>query len=113
LAINAALMSYTTVDYEDVEPVGGGLRFLREPLDCEQLGISVLDCEPDWSGKPHDHADDAHEEVYLLVEGAATITVDDEAVPLEAGEAIRVDADSERQIHNGDAPSQFVIVGAP
>jgi len=106
-------MSYTTVDYEDVEPVGGGLRFLREPLDCEQLGVSVLDCEPDWSGKPHDHADDDHEEIYLLVEGAATITVDDEAVPLEAGEAIRVDTDSERQIHNGDAPSQFVIVGAP
>jgi mannose-6-phosphate isomerase-like protein (cupin superfamily) len=106
-------MSYTRVEYEDVEPVGGGLRFLREPLGCEQLGISVLDCEPGWSGKPHDHGDQQQEEVYFLVEGAATITIDDEAVPLEAGEAIRIDADSERQIHNGDAPSQFVLVGAP
>ncbi|MFQ3474644.1 cupin domain-containing protein [Halonotius sp. F2-221B] len=106
-------MSYTRVDYEDVEPVAGGLHFLRDPLDCDQLGVSVLDCEPGWSGKPHDHAEDGHEEVYVLVEGAATMTVDDEAVPLAAGEAIRVAADSDRQIHNGDAPSQFVIVGAP
>jgi len=106
-------MSYTRVDYEDVEPVAGGLHFLREPLDCEQLGVSVLDCEPGWSGKPHDHVEDGQEEVYVLVEGAATMTVDDEAVSLEAGEAIRVAADSERQIHNGDAPSQFVIAGAP
>ena len=106
-------MSYTRVDYEDVEPVAGGLHFLREPLECEQLGLSVLDCEPNWSGKLHDHIASAQEEVYFLVEGAATITIDDEAVPMEAGEAIRVSPDSERQIHNGDAPSQFVIVGAP
>lgn len=106
-------MSHTKVDYEDVAPVGGGLHFLREPLDCDQLGVSVLDCEPNWSGKPHNHADDHQKEVYVLVEGAATITVDDEDVSLEAGEAIRVAADSDRQLHNGDAPSQFVIVGAP
>jgi len=36
-------MSYTNVDYADVASVGGGLHFLREPLDCDQLGISVLD----------------------------------------------------------------------
>ena len=81
-------MSYTRVDYEDVEPVAGGLHFLRDPLDCDQLGVSVLDCEPGWSGKPHDHAEDGHEEVYVLVEGAATMTVDDEAVPLAAGETL-------------------------
>jgi len=106
-------MSYTKVDYADVEPVGGGLHFLREPLDCDQLGISVLDCEPNWSGKPHNHADEQQEEVYILVEGAATITVDGDDIPLAAGEAIRVAADSDRQIHTGDAPSQFVIAGAP
>jgi len=106
-------MSYTKVDYADVEPVGGGLHFLREPLDCDQLGISVLDCEPGWSGKPHDHADDQQEEVYVLVEGAATITVDGDEIALEAGEAIRVAADSDRQIHTGDTASQFVIAGAP
>ena len=106
-------MSYTKVDYADVASVGGGLNFLREPLDCDQLGISVLDCEPNWSGKPHDHTEDQQEEVYVLVEGAATITVDGDDISLAAGEAIRVAADSERQLHTGDTPSQFVIAGAP
>jgi len=37
-------MSYTKVDTDEVEPVADGLRFLREPLDCEQLGVSLLSC---------------------------------------------------------------------
>lgn len=106
-------MSYTKVNYEDVEPVAGGLHFLREPLGCEQLGVSVLTCEPGWEGKPHDHADNDQEEVYVLVEGRATVTVDDEAVELEAGDALRLDPESTRQIHNGDTDSTFVLVGAP
>ena len=106
-------MSYTKVDSEDVEPVGGGLHFLRDSLDCEQLGVSILTCEPGWEGKPHDHAADGQEEVYVLVEGAATVTVDDEEVPMEAGDALRVDPESTRQIHNGDAESKFVLAGAP
>ena len=106
-------MSYTKVDYEDVESVGDGLHFLRAPLNCDQLGVSVLDCEPGWSGRPHDHTDDHQEEVYVLVAGTVTMTVDGDDISLAAGEAIRVAADSERQIHNGDEPSQLVIAGAP
>ena len=106
-------MSYTKVDYQDVEPVADGLRFLREPLECEQLGVSILTCEPGWEGKAHDHADQNHEEVYVLVEGEAAITVDDEDVSMTAGDALRVDPDSTRQLHNGDAESMFVLAGAP
>jgi len=106
-------MSYTKVDYEDVEPVGGGLHFLRDPLDCEQLGVSVLSCDPGWEGKAHDHADQDHEEVYVLAEGAATVTVDDEEVSMEAGDALRIAPESTRQVHNGDDESLFVLAGAP
>ena len=106
-------MSYTKVDYEEVEPAADGLHILRKPLECEQLGVSVLTCEPGWDGKPHDHADGDQEEVYVLVEGAAVVTVDDEKVPMEAGDALRVDPDSTRQIHNGDDESLFVLAGAP
>jgi mannose-6-phosphate isomerase-like protein (cupin superfamily) len=106
-------MSYTKVDSDSVDPVGGGLRFLRDPLSCDNLGVSVLDCDPGWEGKPHDHAGDGQEEVYVLVEGAATMTVEGEAVSLDAGDAVRVAPESERQITNGDAESTFVIAGAP
>lgn len=106
-------MSHTLVNYGDVEPVNEGLHFLRDPLDCDQLGVSVLECPPGWSGLGHDHADDGHEEVYVLLDGSATVTVDGEDVPMEDGDALRVPPDATRQIHNGEEESRFVLVGAP
>ncbi|ADJ15367.1 cupin domain-containing protein [Halalkalicoccus jeotgali] len=106
-------MDYTKVDYTEVEPVADSLYFLREPLGCENLGVSVLECEPGWSGKEHDHAEEDHEEVYLLVEGEATIVVDGESVLMEAGEAVRIPAEATRRIENGETESRFVLAGAP
>jgi mannose-6-phosphate isomerase-like protein (cupin superfamily) len=106
-------MSHTTVDYRETDAVGGGLHFLREELDCENLGFSVLEADPGWTGKPHDHAEDGQEEVYFLVEGAAEIEVDGETRSLAPGEAVRVAPEAERQLRNGDAESTVVIAGAP
>lgn len=49
-------VTHTEVAYTDVEPVGEGMHFLRDALDCE----------PGWTGKEHDHDDD-REVVYLLI----------------------------------------------
>ncbi|MFB6106861.1 MAG: cupin domain-containing protein [Halobacteriaceae archaeon] len=106
-------MSHETVNYEDVEPVAGAMHFLRDPLDCETVGLTVVECDPGWTGKEHDHAGSDHEEVYLLLEGDATVTVDGEAVEMTAGDALRVDPEATRQIQNGDAESTFVLAGAP
>jgi quercetin dioxygenase-like cupin family protein len=106
-------MSYTKVRYDEVDPVGGAMHFLRDPLECEQLGLTVVECDAGWEGKPHDHAEDGEEEVYLLLEGEATLSVDGENVSLTAGDALRVAPGARRQIHNGDTESTFVIAGAP
>jgi mannose-6-phosphate isomerase-like protein (cupin superfamily) len=106
-------MDYSKVRYDEVDPIADAMHFLREPLDCEQMGLTVVECDPGWEGKPHDHADDGQEEVYLLTEGEATVTVDDEGVSLSAGDALRIPPESRRQIHNGDTESTFVIAGAP
>lgn len=89
------------------------MHFLRDPLECERLGVTVIECDPGWTGKEHDHAGDDHEEVYLLLEGHATVSVDDDDVALTAGDALRIAPHATRQIHNGDTDSRFVIVGAP
>lgn len=104
-------MSYTAINYDEVDPVGGGLHFLRDPLDCEQLGVSVLEVGPDWEGKPHDHGEDGQEEVYVCVDGAATVTVDGDAVPMEDGDALRLSPDARRQI-TADESARFVLVSA-
>ncbi|WP_135302879.1 cupin domain-containing protein [Haloarcula amylovorans] len=106
-------MSYIKQHYTDTEAVGGGLHFLRDELNCENVGVSVLDCEPGWSGKPHDHSDDGQEEVYVLVDGEATVTVDGDDVAMSAGDALRIGPDAKREIQNGETESQFVLVGAP
>ncbi|MFC6825437.1 cupin domain-containing protein [Halopelagius fulvigenes] len=121
-------MSHTTADYEDVDPVGGGLHFLRDELDCESLGFSVLEADPGWVGKEHDHAEDGQEEVYFLVEGEATLTVDGvegtstssrtssgdgEEIRMEAGDAVRISPDATRRLENGPLESTFVLAGAP
>jgi mannose-6-phosphate isomerase-like protein (cupin superfamily) len=106
-------MAYEKVNYHDVESVADGLHFLRDPLGCEQFGISVLECEPGWTGKEHVHVDREHEEVYLLVNGSATVTVNDEDVEMKSGDAIRLPPEATRQIRNDDTESLFVLAGAP
>ncbi|SFS11282.1 Cupin domain protein [Halomicrobium zhouii] len=106
-------MTHTKVSYEDVEPVSDGLYFLRDPLDAENLGVSVLECEPGYTGLEHDHAEDGQEEVYVLVEGEATVTVDGEDVEMAAGDALRIPPEATRKITSVDAESQFVLTGAP
>ncbi|WP_327053124.1 cupin domain-containing protein [Halomicrococcus gelatinilyticus] len=105
-------MSYTKVDSSDVEPVAEGMRFLGGPLDCEKLGVTLVDADPGWTSKEHDHAEDAQEEVYVLLDGSATVTVEGEDVDLSAGEALRIPPGTTRQIRNDDVESRFVLVGA-
>jgi len=105
-------MSHTRVSYDEVEPRAPGMHFLRDALDCEGLGVTVLDGTEGWEGKEHDHEHDDQEEVYVLVDGAATLTVDGEDVSLDAGDAVRVPAGATRSISFAEE-SQMVIAGAP
>lgn len=65
-----------------------------------------------WTGKEHDHADDDQEEVYLLLEGEAVVTVESEDVAMESGDALRVAPEATRRIENGETESTFVLAGA-
>lgn len=106
-------MSYTRVNYEDITPVSGAMHTLSDPLDSKEVGVSIARCEPGWRNRPHDHVDNDHEEIYILLDGAATVVVDDESVEMESGDAIRVPPESTRQIRNGDTESALVLVSAP
>lgn len=105
-------MSYTERSYHEVEPRAPGMHFLRDELDCEQLGVTVLDVDAGWDGMEHDHADGNHEEVYLLIDGAGQLTVEGEALALEPGDSVRVAPEATRQL-SFDEDSTMVIAGAP
>lgn len=117
-------MDYSVSSTDDIESVVpeeyGGMWFFRDALGCENLGVTLLELEPDGSGKPHDHAEGDHEEAYLVVDGELTVELggseddpEDEET-LGGGEAIRVAPETRRQLHNrGDERVRVVIAGAP
>ncbi|WP_303651275.1 cupin domain-containing protein [Halorubrum ezzemoulense] len=88
------------------------MRPLTDSLDSEQVGVSIARCEPGWQNKSHDHAAEDHEEIYVLLEGEATVVIDDESVELEAGDAVWIPPTATRQIQNGDVESALVLVSA-
>lgn len=106
-------MNYSKVNTDEVEKVSDAMHFLREPLNCRQVGVTMARCEPGWKGKPHDHTDDGHEEVYILVEGEATVRIEDEDIEMVSGDAVWIPPEATRQIRNGDEESSFVLVSAP
>ena len=105
-------MSYNQQHYSNVEELAPGMHFLRDELDCENLGITVVDVDGKWEGKQHDHADEGQEEVYLLMEGSGSLTVDGEKITLGPGKAVRVDPEATRKLFFTEE-SSMVIVGAP
>ncbi|MBZ6494969.1 cupin domain-containing protein [Natrinema longum] len=106
------MSDYTKVNYHDADD-RNGMYFLRDELDCENMGVTVVECDPGWEGKEHAHEEEGHEEVYLLMEGEATVTVEDESIEMNPGDAIRIAPDTTHRIHNGDTESRFVLMGAP
>lgn len=106
------MSTYNRVNYSEVEPASGALHFLKEPLDSDRLGVTVAQCDPNWNSRRHDHSQNDHEEIYVLVEGKATVVVDEDSVPMEAGDAIRIHPNATRQIRNGETESVFVLISA-
>ena len=47
--------------------------------------------------------DTGHEEVYVVIEGSGTFTIDGETVEVAEGDYVRVDPDSTRVVVGGDA----------
>lgn len=105
-------MPAETINIDDIDVQMGAMKRLREGLETQAVGLTIVDADPGWVGPEHDHADSDHEEVYLLLEGEASVTVEGETIDLEPGDAVRLDPDETRQVHVGDTESRFVFAGA-
>ncbi|MXV63625.1 cupin domain-containing protein [Natronorubrum sp. JWXQ-INN-674] len=113
-------MGYNTAAKTDPESVideeWGGMWFLKETLESDHVGFSILELEPDGKGMEHDESDSGQEEIYYVAVGTAEIELPDadETVTLEEDELIRIDPGESRQICNrSDERVKLVLVGAP
>ena len=104
---------------EDIAPYTGphaipGIRFrpAREALGVSGFGLSVIEIEPGSTGYPaHDHADDGHEEVYVVLRGAAVlVTAAGERIVRE-GELVAVPGRITRRFVTRDQGVTLLAVG--
>jgi len=107
----------TVVAIDEMEGIHEGLmRRARAELGVTAWGMQVLTLPPNWDGYPlHNHAADAYdpnqEEVYVPLEGSATLEVDGREFELRPGLMARLGPDQLRRIVPGDDGIRFLALG--
>jgi hypothetical protein len=102
---------------DDMEAIYGGLaRRARAELGVTAWGMQVFTLPPDWGDYPlhnHDAAafDPNQEEVYIPLEGSATLVADGEEHELRPGVMARVGPAQLRKIVPGPDGVRFVALG--
>jgi mannose-6-phosphate isomerase-like protein (cupin superfamily) len=105
---------------EDVEnmapkfgmPDGMEARFARTTLELGGSGITLFRLPPD-TRVPFGHHHSEQEEIYLLLEGAATINVEGDEVALSPFDALRVAPTATRGMEAGSDGALIVAYGSP
>ena len=90
-------MGYTLLNRDDpsIESFRGAFFKIRRALGTTAFGINEVRLPAGAEGLEHDEVETGHEEVYIVLEGGGTFTVDGEAVDVGAGDYLRVDRRSE------------------
>ena len=105
--------SYVDVDTLEGEGPGGAVRKVRRALGARAFGFNYFTLPPGAEGREHDHTDADQEEVYFVVRGGGTMTIDGDELELMPGRFVRVDPASTRVPIAGDEGLEFVTFGAP
>jgi uncharacterized cupin superfamily protein len=107
-------MGYTLLNRDDpsIESFRGAFYKMRKALGTTAFGINEIRLPPNTAGVEHDEQDTGHEEVYVVLEGSGTFTIDGEAVEVAEGDYLRVDSASNRVVVGGDDGLAFLAVGA-
>ncbi len=103
-------------DVEDASPKYGmppelEARFARGPIEGKTLGLSFQKLAPNFR-IPFGHKHPAQEEVYVVIRGSARVKVEDEIVDLREWDALRIDADTMRNVEAGPDGVEFLAFGA-
>lgn len=100
------------VEVESLER-DGAVRLYRRRLGHatggEKLGASLIELQPRHRSWPH-HAHTANEEALYILEGRATLRLDDERVPLEAGDYVTLPAGRAHQLINQDEVTRYLCI---
>ena len=89
----------------------GEMRFVAEPLACEQVAFTYRRMPAQTGGKGgYGHRHKTQEEVYFVVSGQLQFKLEDELVEVGPGTAVRVPPETVRSVWNeGPDDAELVI----
>lgn len=112
----------TVKNIEQIEPYAGanaipGIRFrpAGASLGISAWGMNILELDANTTGYPeHDHADDGHEEVYLVLRGSLVLQAAGTERVLAEGDLVHVPgAVSRKFVTRGQGATLLAIGGTP
>jgi mannose-6-phosphate isomerase-like protein (cupin superfamily) len=104
-------------EIDEMDGIHGGIaRRARAELGVTAWGMQVLTLPPEWDGYPeHKHDAEAfdpnQEEVYIPIEGSATLVADGESFELRPGTMARVGPAQMRRILPGPDGIRLLALG--
>ena len=109
----------TVKNIEEIAPYSGPyvipgirFRFAREALGVSAWGMSVIEMDANCSGYPkHDHGDDGHEEVYLVLSGSVVLQTSDGEHVFSQGDFVRVAPETVRKFVTRDQAATLLALG--
>lgn len=108
-------MDGVTIKHDDeLERAYGKWVLVRRSLGIGSFGMNAVELPPGESIPEHDETGRGHEEVFLVLDGEATLVVDGVDHPLRRGSCARLDPERRRTVRNdSDEISRVLIVSAP
>ena len=108
-------MDGLTIKHDDeLERAYGKWVLVRRSLGISSFGMNAVELPPGESIPEHDESGRAHEEVFLVLDGSATLVVDGVDHPLRRGSFARLAPERRRTVRNDtEAVAKVLIVSAP
>lgn len=106
------MVDVTVKHFDELEGYHGQFLYAGKELGVTAWGMNVLRLPPNWTEYPdHDHTAEGQEEVYVVLQGRATLRADDESWHLQPGTLARVGSGQKRKIIPGDEGVTLLALG--
>lgn len=98
---------------DDIEGAYGGIfKPVGSTVGATAFGVNVEHFQQGHENYPeHDHSSDGQEEVYYIISGQATLTIDGQEHKLHAGSIAYVPPGHPRRFTTPDGPVQLLAIG--
>jgi mannose-6-phosphate isomerase-like protein (cupin superfamily) len=108
----AKVADVTLKHFDELDNHGGMFLYARKGLGVTAWGMNVERLPANWAEYPeHDHDKDGQEEVYVPLEGSATLECEGETWKLEPGTLARVGPGEKRKVVPGDQGVTMLVIG--